>query len=157
MFANNDKNFQLVGSAFLIVPTTLPVQLRIAVWKSLCTIAPPIFYIVGAQKDQCCKMSFFDLKGFNSPKKLSFCNSDNFFCNSYQIVLPLIFFCNSENNLRLWKNWNSDKNFQPWEKFASLRKLATLRKIGNSENNWQLWEKFPTLRKNCNSKKNLPL
>ena len=40
-----------MGSLVFLIPTPLPLPLRIAVWKSLTTIAPPIFYIVAAEKD----------------------------------------------------------------------------------------------------------
>ena len=41
-----------MGSFVFLVPTPLmSLPLRIAAWKCLSTIAPPIFYIVAAEKD----------------------------------------------------------------------------------------------------------
>ena len=61
-------DFQLIGSVVLICATPLPIQLRIVVWKSLSTIAPPLFYIVAAEKDRLklCKMP-----------SVSFCSDNN--------------------------------------------------------------------------------
>ena len=41
-----------MGSFVVIIPNPLmPDSLRIVVWKSLSTIAPPIFYIVAAERE----------------------------------------------------------------------------------------------------------
>ena len=57
---------QLTGSAALL--TGLPVPMKIAIWKSLSTIAPPLFYIVVAEKDRIrlCKIP-----------SVSFCRDNN--------------------------------------------------------------------------------
>ena len=63
----------------------------------------------------------FDLKGFLCSKK-SFCNPDNLSLIKY---FYLWIFCNSAT---LRKICNSEKNFQLWEKFATVRKFATLKR-----------------------------
>ena len=61
-------NFQLIGSVVLLLADSLPIQLRIVVWKSLSTIAPPLFYIVAAEKER--------LKLCRMPS-VSFCTNNN--------------------------------------------------------------------------------
>ena len=57
---------QLTGSAALL--TGMPVPMKVAIWKSLSTIAPPLFYIVVAEKDRIrlCKIP-----------SVSFCKDNN--------------------------------------------------------------------------------
>ena len=54
-YLNNRNSFfshQVMGSFVVIIPNPLmPDSLRIVVWKSLSTIAPPIFYIVATEKE----------------------------------------------------------------------------------------------------------
>ena len=41
---------------FTFLHLNFPLPLRIAIWKSLSTIASPIFYIISAEKERFCKM-----------------------------------------------------------------------------------------------------